>query len=112
MGLLRLSAIERWWLRTGVFLLPLAFAWDTYDQYVLPKLLLARVLVLGLLILLVVRSILNVAVFGTYSRYDGLLTIVTYAGLFWLSVQVIRDRDDARSLLRVLLASGYVVSAI
>ena len=144
MGLLRLRAIERWWLRIGVFLLPLAFAWDTYDQYVLPKLLLARVLVLGLLILLVVRSILNgaltirrtpldvpllvflasaavstvfalnqnVAVFGTYSRYDGLLTIVTYAGLFWLSVQVIRDRDDARSLLRVLLASGYVVSAI
>lgn len=137
-------AIERWWLRIGVFLLPLAFAWATYDQYVLPKLLLARVLLLGLLFLFLARSILNraltvrrtpldvpllvflasaaistvfalnqnVAIFGTYSRYDGLLTIATYAGLFWLSVQVIRDRDDARSLLRVLLASGYVASAI
>ncbi len=96
-------AIERWWLRAGVFLLPLAYTWDTYDRFVLPKLLLARVLVIGLLILFLVRSVLsgglrirrtpldlpilvfvasalmstifafnqNVAVFGTYTRYDG-----------------------------------------
>jgi O-antigen ligase len=139
-----LMAIERWWLRGGVFLLPLAYTWDTYDRFVLPKLLVARVLVIGLLILFLARSVLsgvlmirrspldlpilvfvvsavvstvfafnqNVAVFGTYTRYDGLLTIVTYAGLFWLSAQALTDRAEARTLLRVLLASGYLVAAV
>jgi putative inorganic carbon (HCO3(-)) transporter len=138
----RLAAIERWFLRAGVFVLPLGFGWNTFDQYVLPKLLIARVIVLGLLILFVARVALsgtvmvkrtpldlpllallasaavstffaenqNVAIFGTYSRYDGLLTLVTYAGLFWLSVQVLSGADEARSLLRVLLASGYLVA--
>jgi hypothetical protein len=121
----RLAAIERWFLRAGLFLLPLAYWWGTFDRYVLPKLLLARVLVIGLLILFVARAIVtgsltirrtpldlpllafvvsalistvfaynqNVAVFGTYSRYDGLLTIVTYASLFWLSVQTLRNES-------------------
>jgi O-antigen ligase len=139
-----LARIERWFLRIGLFLLPLAFWWDTYDRYVLPKLVVARILVIGLLILLVARSMAtrtlvlkrtpldvplavflfsalvstlvaenqNVAVFGIYSRYDGLLTILTYAGLFWLSVQAIDGPADARALQRVLLAGGYVVAAI
>jgi O-antigen ligase len=54
----------------------------------------------------------NVALFGTYTRYDGLLTTLMYAGVFWLSVQALADRDEARSLLRVLLASGYLVAAV
>lgn len=139
-----LAGIERWFLRAGLFLLPLAYAWDTYDQYVLPKLLVARVLVVGLLILFLARAAItgalaikrtpldlpllafvvsalvstllaynrNVAVFGTYSRYDGVLTILTYAGLFWLSVQAINGPGDARALLRVMLASGYLVAAV
>ncbi len=40
----RLAAIERCFLRAGVFLLPLTYWWGTYDHYVLPKLLLALVL--------------------------------------------------------------------
>ena len=144
MGLLRLKAAERWLLRAGVFLLPLAYTWNTYDRYVLPKLLLARVVVIVLLMLFVARSILsgvltirrtpldlpllvfiasasvstvfafnqNVALLGTYSRYDGLLTLVTYVGLFWLTVQALADGDEARRLLRVLLASGYLVAAL
>src|SRR5882672_1427468 len=139
-----LPQIEQWFLRAGLFLLPLAFWWDTYDHYVLPKLLVARVLVLGLLILYVARAISartlavkrtpldlpwlafiasaglstlfaenqNVAVFGIYSRYDGLVTILTYAALFWLSVQALDGPRDARSLLRVLLASGYLVAVL
>ena len=139
-----LMGIEQWWLRAGVFLLPLAYTWNTYDRYVLPKLLLARMLIIGLLILFVIRSIVrrnvtirptpldlpivvfilsaavstpvafnqNVAIFGTYSRYDGLLTIVTYAALFWLTVQALGDRNEARMLVRVLLASGYLVAAV
>src|SRR5437879_12849536 len=54
----------------------------------------------------------NVAVFGIYSRYDGLLTILTYAALFWLGVQALRGPGDGRTLLRVLMAAGYVVAAI
>jgi putative inorganic carbon (HCO3(-)) transporter len=138
----RLAAVERWFLRAGAFALPLGFAWNTFDQYVLPKLLVARILLLGLLILFVARAALggrvmikrtpldlpllallasaaistvlaenqNVAIFGTYSRYDGLLTLITYAGLFWLSVQTLSSADEARTLLRVLLASGYLVA--
>ena len=140
----RLAAIERWFLRAGVFLLPVTYWWGTYDHYVLPKLLVARVLVVGLLILFLARMLVtgslsvartpldvpllafvasavlstlfaynqNVALFGTYARYDGLLTIVTYAALFWLSVQTLRGADDARDLLRVLLAGGYLVAAL
>jgi O-antigen ligase len=139
-----LAGVERWLLRVGLFTLPLAYWWDTYDRYVLPKLLVARTLVIGLIILLVLRALItrsltikrtpldlpwavflasafvstilaanpNVAVFGIYSRYDGLLTIVIYAALFWLSIQALSGPDDARALLRVLLASGYVVAAV
>src|SRR5438132_9572330 len=140
----RLAAIERWFLRAGVFLLPVTYWWGTYDHYVLPKLLVARVLVVGLLILFLARTFVtgsrsiartplevpllafvvsallatffaydrNVALFGTYARYDGLLTIVTYAALFWLSVQSLQGADDARAVFRVLLASGYLVAAL
>jgi O-antigen ligase len=52
------------------------------------------------------------SLFGTYSRYDGLFTIVTYILLFWLSLQVLNGPEDARTLLRVLLASGYLVAAL
>ena len=140
----RLELVERWFLRAGLFVLPVAFWWDTYDQYVLPKLLVARVLVIGLLILYTAKALStrtygfkrtlldlpflaflasamvstvlaenqNIGVFGTYSRYDGLLTIATYAALFWLSIQAIDGPGDARSVLRVLLASGYLVATI
>jgi O-antigen ligase len=139
-----LAGVERWFLRAGLFVLPIAYWWDTYDHYVLPKLLVARTLVVGLLVLFVIRALmtrsveikrtpldlawavflasavvstvlaanLNVAVFGIYSRYDGLLTILTYAALFWLSTQALSGPTDARALLRVLLASGYAVAAI
>jgi hypothetical protein len=104
----------------------------------------ARVLVLGLLILYVARAISargvvyertpldlpwlaflasaalstlvaenrNTAVFGTYSRYDGLLTILLYAATFGLSVQTLARPGDARSLLRILLSSGYVLALL
>ena len=150
-----LAGIERWFLRLGAFVLPLAYWWDTYDRYVISKLLLARVLVLGLLVLFVIRVMVtgsltikrttldlpllafvgsafvstlfaynqNVAVFGTYSRYDGFLTILIYAALFWLSVQTLNFPSpsgggqgggvgEARVLMRVLLASGYLVALI
>src|SRR3989442_7985829 len=136
--------MERWLLRLGAFVLPLAYWWGIYDRYVIPKLLLARVLVLGLLILFGIRVIIsgsltikrtpldlpllafvvsafvstllaenqNVGVFGTYSRYDGFLTVLMYAALFWLSVQTISGPGEARILMRVLLASGYVVAVV
>ena len=126
-----------------MFLLPLAYSPFNYDSFVLPKLLLARMLVGVLLVLFVARIAAshtlvvkrtpldlpivaflasaalssmfaenqNVALFGTYARYDGLLTMFTFAALFWLSVHGLADQAEARVLIRVLLASGYVVAA-
>jgi O-antigen ligase len=140
----RLAGIGGWYLRAGLFVLPLAYSWNTYDHYIVPKLLVARLLVVGLLFLFIARAFVarslavkrtpldwpllafvasavvstlfaenqNVAVFGIYSRYDGLLTILTYAALFWLAVQTLEAPADARKLLWVLLASGYLVAAI
>src|SRR5260370_3219818 len=54
----------------------------------------------------------NVAIFGTYDRWEGLLTIVTYALLFWLAVQLLSSEAEARGLIWSLLISGYVVGAI
>jgi O-antigen ligase len=54
----------------------------------------------------------NVAMFGTYERYDGLLTLLTYIALFWLSVQALADRAEALALIRCVLASGYAVAAV
>ena len=140
----RLLLVQRWWLRGGLFLLPFAYSFDTYDSYVLPKLLFARLVVLGLLGFLVAIALtrgrleikrtrldlplllflvsaaistalaynVNTAIFGTYSRYDGLLTTLTYVALFWLAVQALDGPGDARAMLRVLLASGYVFALL
>jgi O-antigen ligase len=135
---------QRWLLRAGAILLPLTYWPLTYDRYVLPKLILARALVLALAILLVVRSLAsgsavikrtpldipllaflasalvstmfainaNVGLFGTYSRYDGTLTLITYAALFWLAVQAVDDSKDAQGLLRALLVGAYIAAVL
>jgi len=54
----------------------------------------------------------NVAVFGTYTRFDGLLTLATYPAIFWISAQSLTDSADARGLVRTVLASGYAVSLV
>lgn len=140
----RLVWIQKWTLRVGLFMLPLAYLPTTYDRWVLPKLLLGRLLVIALAVLYALRVIkegriavkrtpvdlpllalvasaaistalsvnVNVSIFGTYSRYDGLLTLAMYAALFWLAVQTLDGPADARALLRALLASAYVVSAV
>jgi putative inorganic carbon (HCO3(-)) transporter len=126
----------------GIFLLPLAFLPDIVDEFVLPKLLLTRLLVIMLAVLLLIgwslqgtvtwrRTPLDwpliafigsaalstvfafnraVAIFGTYDRWEGLLTIVTYALLFWFAVQFISGEVDARGLIWSVLISGYVVA--
>jgi O-antigen ligase len=138
------AQLEARTLEVGTFLLPLAFFWSTLDQFVLPKLLFARLLVLllgglrlyrwsqgegsflritpvNLPLFAFVTSAalatafavnLNVALFGTYLRYEGLFTIATYAALFCLTASALRDRQHAAHLLRVLAASGYVVAVI
>jgi hypothetical protein len=56
---LALVTIRRWVLRAGLFLLPLAYTWNTYDRRALPKLLVGRLLVIVLLALLVARVLVN-----------------------------------------------------
>jgi putative inorganic carbon (HCO3(-)) transporter len=135
---------QRWMLRAGAILLPLTYWPLTYDHYVLPKLLLARSLVLALAVLLIIRWLaggavvikrtaldlpllaflasalisavvginLNLGLFGTYTRYDGALTLITYAALFWLSVQALEDSKDAQGVLRALLVGAYLVALL
>jgi O-antigen ligase len=57
------------------------------------------VLLVGALISTAVSVNANVAFFGTYLRYDGWLTLATYAALYWLSVATLRDAVAARSVL-------------
>lgn len=54
----------------------------------------------------------NVAVFGTYTRYDGLLTTFTYLALFWLAVQGLREPANARALVMTLIVAGYVAALV
>ena len=54
----------------------------------------------------------NLALFGSYGRLEGFLTIATYAGLFWLTVQSLTNPVEARGVLRALLAGAFVVSLI
>src|SRR5690348_12617353 len=141
---MRLAAAERWIVRVAVLAMPLVYSPFTYDGYVLPKLVFARVVVIALLLVQLVRAASgggvdwrrtpldvpwlalvasaalstvtavnpNVAVFGTYGRYDGLLTLVLYAVLFYLCVLAIRTRAEARTILRFFVAGGYAVAAI
>lgn len=138
------APLARWILAVAVFLIPLSFLPNTVDEFVLPKLLLARLLVMVLAVVVAVgwlrqgaitwkRTALdlpllafigsavisaifavngNVAIFGTYDRWEGLLTITTYALLFWLAVQSMSGERDARWLIWSLLFSGYVVAAV
>lgn len=135
------ASVARWILRAGAFLLPLAFLPNTVDEFVLPKLLLARLLLIVLTLVLLARWLQqgavrwrrtpldlpllafigsaglstvfavnrNVAIFGTYDRWEGVLTIVTYALLFWLAVQFLSGEADARALTWSLLFSGYLI---
>ena len=138
------SPVARWILAVAVFLIPLSFFPTAVSEFVLPKLLLARLLVMVLAVVLVAgwlrqgavtwkRTALdlpllafvgsaaistifavnrNLAIFGTYSRWEGLLTITTYALLFWLAVQLISGEGDARWLTWSLLFSGYVIAVV
>ena len=54
----RLAGIGGWYLRAGLFVLPLAYSWNTYDHYIVPKLLVARLLVVGLLFLFIARALI------------------------------------------------------
>src|SRR5438132_1197675 len=132
------ESVARWTLRVAAFALPLAFLPNIVDEFVLPKLLLLRVVLVALTILLLLRwfsqraitwrrtpldlpllafvgaAVLatlfainrNLAIFGSYDRWEGLLTIASYALLFWLTVQTLSVQSDARGLTWTLSASG------
>src|SRR5256885_17039664 len=136
--------VARWILAIAVFVIPLSFSPSLVDEFVLPKLLLARLLVMVLAVVLVVgwmrkgtitwkRTALdlpllafigsaaistvfavnnNLAIFGTYDRWEGLVTIATYALIFWLAVQLLAGEPDADWITWGLLLSGYVIAVV
>lgn len=131
-------------LRIGIFLAPIAFLPNIVDEFVLPKLILARLVAIVLSGLLVVSWVRqgaitwrrtrldlpliafvfsaglstvfavnsNVAIFGIYGRWEGLLTIINYALLFWLAVQFTTSESDSRALIWSLLISGYFIAVV
>src|SRR3989442_10084347 len=116
--------LARWILRAAVFLLPLAFLPNIVDEFVLPKLLLARLLIASSVVLLLVRWLRqgtitwkrtpldlpllafigsaalstvfainrNVAIFGTYDRWEGLITMPPMQGSSGLQCNYFRAR--------------------
>jgi O-antigen ligase len=54
----------------------------------------------------------NLAFFGSYGRYEGFLTVLLYALLFWLAVQSLDGPQDATLVLRALLGTALVVSLL
>src|SRR5207302_4517331 len=74
--------VGRWVVRVAAFLLPLAFLPNTVDEFVLPKLLLARLLVAVLIGLLLVRWAREGAVTWKRTPVDlPLLAFIGSAGL-------------------------------
>jgi putative inorganic carbon (HCO3(-)) transporter len=139
-----LALVTRWVVRVLAFLLPLAFLPNLVEEFVLPKLLLARLGILILALLLLARWLKegqvtwrrtavdlpmvaflvsagistvfavnrNVALFGTYDRWEGFLTIATYGLLLWLTVQTVQRSEEARAITWALLLSAFVVSVV
>ncbi len=135
---------QRMTLIAGAFWLPLAVDLNLSDSFILPKLLLARAMLLLLTILVLIRALLerrlvwrrtpldlplaafvvsallstvwsvnrNVALFGTYDRYEGLLTIGLYAALFWLTVQSLNGAREGSRVLTALILGAYTASII
>jgi hypothetical protein len=135
--------VARWILRIVTFALPLTFLPNLVSEFVLPKLLLLRLLLAALTILLALRWLLqgaitwrrtpldlpllafvasaalstifavnrNVAIFGSYDRWEGLLTIASYALLYFLTVQFLRGRSDAWPSFSPALACSAPASA-
>ncbi|HLQ44740.1 MAG TPA: hypothetical protein VK137_08435, partial [Planctomycetaceae bacterium] len=54
----------------------------------------------------------NLALFGSYGRLEGFVTIATYAMLFWLTAQSLSNATEARGVVKALLAGAFVVSLI
>jgi len=54
----------------------------------------------------------NLAFFGSYGRYEGFLTILLYALLFWVAAQSLEDVHAATLVLRALLAAAFIVSML
>lgn len=53
----------------------------------------------------------GVALFGTYYRYEGLLTIAGYGALYWLAARVLRLQEAWR-VVRLLVLVGYAVALL
>lgn len=50
------------------------------------------------------------ALFGKYRRFEGLVSFITYAAIFFVTVQMIDRPAKMRSLARTLCISGLIVS--
>ena len=54
----------------------------------------------------------NLSIFGAYGRYEGFLTVLLYALLFWLSAQALDGPKDATLVVRTLLGAAFIASIL
>src|SRR2546429_2918897 len=85
--------LARWILRAAVFLLPLAFLLNIVDEFVLPKLLLARLLIGVSVVVLLVRWLLQGTV--TWKRTSLDLPLLAFIGSAALSAVFAINRNVA-----------------
>jgi hypothetical protein len=52
------------------------------------------------------------AFFGTYTRWEGLLTLLTYAALFWLAMQVFDSPEWGQRLLLAFMVGAALGAAV
>ncbi len=50
------------------------------------------------------------ALFGKYRRFEGLISLVNYAAVYFLTIQLVDRPSRVRSLMRTLFFSGVIVS--
>lgn len=71
-------------------------------------------LILAFLAWVTVATVLSAhpatAIFGKYRRFEGLLSFLTYASVFFLTLQLVDRAARIRSLARTLVISGALVS--
>jgi O-antigen ligase len=102
-------------LRAVTLVLIVLYAWRAFMRREVPvRRSPIDLVILAFLAWVFLSSILSVhvptAIFGKYRRYEGLISLVNYAVLFYLTTQIVTSMKQVRSLVRTALIAAGVIS--
>lgn len=103
-------------LQRGITLIALAaWAWHMFVRGGRVRRTKIDYVILALLGWIVLTSVLSIhpptAIFGKYRRFEGLISFINYALIFFLTTQMVDRASRIRSLARTLFFGGLLVSA-